>query len=470
MDDSGLKETVLVGLSSQGVEIRATPVRLTRYLVVFEIYREGNLLQVSEVLSDFRIIIHDRMLYSGRAIVKNLIDTGLIVLCEASLEDSWMDAELLASDPRPERVQKEFGEFFREWQKVYRILPEYKLLAADIHSFLTDFRLWVEQVELGIRALPMGDRNERERQTAASIAAAAFQGLDALFGQFERIAGTIDPELRPAHEVYVRRQIHPLVLCAPFAFRSVQKPLGYAGDYEMVNMICRDPHEGGSLFAKVLNRWFVTQAPAEAHRNRIHYLVEQLINETMRVRSAGGICRVFNAGCGPAGEVQRFMADSELASHARFVLLDFNEETITHARQVLEAARHKHGRTTQLDFTKKSVVQLLRGRSKAAVGASNNYDFVYCAGLFDYLPDSVCRQLIGVFYDLLAPGGLLVVTNVEPSNPIRHWLAYILDWHLIYRNAKQLLQLCPEPLAENSRIRSDPTGVNLFMEVRRPVS
>jgi len=468
MEDSGLKETVLVGLSSQGVEVRASPVRLTRYLVVFEIYREGSLLQVSEVLSDFRIIIQDRMLYSGRAIVKNLIDTGLVILCEASLEDSWTDAELLASDPRPERVQREFNEFFRQWQKVYRILPEYKLLSSDIHSFLTDFRLWVEQVELGIRALPAGDRNERERETAASIANAAFQGVDALFDQFEKIAASIEPELRPAHEVYVRRQLHPLVLCAPFAFRSVQKPLGYAGDYEMVNMILRDPHEGGSLFAKVLNRWFVKQPPAEAHRNRINYLVEQLSNETLRTRNAGGLCRVFNAGCGPAGEIQRFLADSELSNHVKLTLLDFNEETINHARSVLETVRHKHARTTQIDFTKKSVVQLLRGRSKTAVGGQN-YDFVYCAGLFDYLPDSVCRQLVGVFYDMLAPGGLLVLTNVEPSNPIRHWLGYVLDWHLIYRNAKQMMQLCPDSsLTEQCRVRADATGVNLFLEIRRP--
>src|SRR4030095_7928136 len=122
MDDSGLKETVLVGLSSQGVEIRATPIRLSRYLVVCEFYREGNVLQASEVLSDFRIIVQDRMLYSGRAIVKNLIDTGLVQVCEASLEDSWMDGELIAADPRPERVRIEFGAFFQQWQKVYRIL------------------------------------------------------------------------------------------------------------------------------------------------------------------------------------------------------------------------------------------------------------------------------------------------------------------------------------------------------------
>jgi extracellular factor (EF) 3-hydroxypalmitic acid methyl ester biosynthesis protein len=324
--------------------------------------------------------------------------------------------------------------------------------------------------------MPAGDRNERERETAVAIAAAAFEAVDALFDQFEKVAAGIEPELRPAHEVYVRRQLHPLVLCAPFAFRSVQKPLGYAGDYEMVNMIIRDPHEGGSLFAKVLNRWFVKQPPAEAHRNRIQYLTEQLAKETMRVRNGGGgangLCRVYNAGCGPAGEVQRFMAESELSNQVKFVLLDFNEETLTHARTVLESVRSKRSRTTQFEFIKKSVVQLLRGRSKASVGTvANLFDFVYCAGLFDYLPDSVCRQLIGVFYDMLAPGGLLVVTNVEPSNPIRHWLGYILDWHLIYRNAKQMMQICPNHLSsEQVRVMADPTGVNLFMEIRRPLS
>ena len=46
MDDLGLKETVLVALSSQGIEVRASPVRLTRYFVVFEIYREGKWVRV----------------------------------------------------------------------------------------------------------------------------------------------------------------------------------------------------------------------------------------------------------------------------------------------------------------------------------------------------------------------------------------------------------------------------------------
>jgi extracellular factor (EF) 3-hydroxypalmitic acid methyl ester biosynthesis protein len=75
-----------------------------------------------------------------------------------------------------------------------------------------------------------------------------------------------------------------------------------------------------------------------------------------------------------------------------------------------------------------------------------------------------------MFYEMLAPGGLLLVTNVDPSNPIRHWLGYILEWHLIYRDGRQMLALRPDAASvDDTRVRSDITGVNVFLEVRRPL-
>ena len=41
MDETRLKQTVLQGLSSEGLEIKATPLHLSRYLVTFEVVREG---------------------------------------------------------------------------------------------------------------------------------------------------------------------------------------------------------------------------------------------------------------------------------------------------------------------------------------------------------------------------------------------------------------------------------------------
>jgi extracellular factor (EF) 3-hydroxypalmitic acid methyl ester biosynthesis protein len=70
---------------------------------------------------------------------------------------------------------------------------------------------------------------------------------------------------------------------------------------------------------------------------------------------------------------------------------------------------------------------------------------------------------------MVAPGGLLVATNVDASNPSRNWMEYVVDWHLVYRNHQQLEYLVPDGAwTENVSVKSDTTGVNIFIEVRKP--
>src|SRR5262249_34375072 len=147
---------------------------------------------------------------------------------------------------------------------------------------------------------------------------------------------------------------------SPFIYRTFQKPLGYAGDYEMVNMILRDPHEGGSLFAKILNLYILSQAPAEAHRNRVKYLNQCLREETLKAVSANGTCRVFNLGCVPAGEVQQFLSEDDLCEKADLTLVDFNDETLSHTGKILEDLKMKNHRRVHLEMVKKSVNQILK--------------------------------------------------------------------------------------------------------------
>ena len=469
MEKSALNDAIVTGRTAQGTDLRATVTRLTRFSVIFEVYNPGTVLHVSEALGDFKILIQARVLYSGRAIIKNILDTGLLLICEASLEDSWLDVEL--SEHNEAKLQEEFRHFFDGWQNVYRVTPEYKILAADMYTFLSDLRLWMEQVELGVRAAPGVDRLQMERRLAEQIGQAVFPCLDALFERFELIAASVKEADRPGHQAYIKRLIHPFVLSSPFAFRSVQKPLGYAGDYEVVNMILRDPHEGGSLFAKVLNRWFLRQPPAQAHRNRIKYLTQKLVEETTRVSALSRAARVFNLGCGPAGEIKSFLEQHGVCNRADLTLVDFNDETLNYVRALLEGTKARHNRTTPMHFVKKSVFQLLKGKGKTVEGAfETKYDLIYCAGLFDYLNDQVCQQLTGLLYDLLAPGGLLIATNVDVSNPIRHWLGQILDWHLVYRDGRQMHALVGQLAGQpDVRVWADESSINLLCEVRRTV-
>jgi extracellular factor (EF) 3-hydroxypalmitic acid methyl ester biosynthesis protein len=216
--------------------------------------------------------------------------------------------------------------------------------------------------------------------------------------------------------------------------------------------------------------WFLRQPPAQAHRNRVAYLTDRLQDETLRARHCGRAARVFNLACGPAHEVQQFLRESPASQSATVTLLDFNDETLQHVEAALAAAKTQSGRRTPLTYVHKSVHQLLKESGRVdRRPAEEAYDFVYCAGLFDYLSDQVCRRLMELLYGWLAPGGLLVATNVEPSNPLRNGMEHLLDWHLIYRTGAELVRLRPqEAHLDQVRVLADATGTNVFLEVRKP--
>ena len=467
---SGEKDSFILARNSQGLEVRAGVLRLTRYLVVFEVYNPYSILQLSEVLSEFKIVMNDRIMYSGRAVISNVVNTGIMLVCEATLDDSWLDVDVFSSVTTPNRLREEFGQFLTEWHKIERILPNFKAAVADLQTMLMDLRRWLEQVELGIRSEPNADRSALERTVIAELEDPILPTVSSWFSKFDDISEKVDEELRPVHRAFAKRLLHPLVLCSPFVYRTYHKPLGYAGDYEMVNMILRDPYEGASLFAKIVNVCFLKNPPAEAHRNRIKYLTNKLSEETRRVQRAGRRAKIFNLGCGPAKEVQDFMRLHDVSDFADYTLLDFNDETIEHSSGLLHVSRNSHRRKTGLNFFKKSVHQILKETARPGPEMMpGTYDLVYCAGLFDYMSDRICKRLMNIFYDLLAPGGLLIATNVDASKPFRHSMELILEWHLICRNHTQFAALNPEKAGPGQfTVTHEQTGVNVFIEVRKP--
>ena len=383
-------------------------------------------------------------------------------------EAHWQDLNLALALQRDGQVAKEFKNFLHEWQKLYKVSSEFKVVIADMQTFFQDLHLWLSQVEMRMRIFQKEEREQMERKIIPEIAQEVIPLINTLFEKFEAVIKNVSDDEKPMHGHYMRQHLHHLVLSAPFAQRTFEKPLGYAGDYEMVNMILRNDYEGNSLFAKIIHGWFVRQAPATAHRNRINYLTDRLKMETYRVARTGGKARIFNFACGPAVEVQDFLR-SPMSEQAELLLADFNNETLEYIGGIVAKIKDFNNLGTSVRYKQKNIHQLLKESLKPEGGKKPEYDFVYCAGLFDYLTDHTCKQIMNIFYDFVVPGGLLVVTNVEPSNPLRHGMEQLLDWHLIYRKEQDMRDLTPNLASpDNVCIRTDSTGVNLFMEVRKP--
>jgi extracellular factor (EF) 3-hydroxypalmitic acid methyl ester biosynthesis protein len=464
-------QNAFVSCTLQGSEISGTILSLDRLRVAFEAYHPTLVFRTSQVLDDLKIFVADNLAYSGRAVISNSVCTGSVVACEAKLEEPGAQPE--CGDFLHDRtiLAKSYDSFFRRWQSQALILPEFKSAVLDLQSYLSDLKLFLDQVEAAIVAHPSRSRSDLERQVSEELAVGVLRDINSLHERFEDAATHIQPHQLEAHVALARRQLHPLFLCSPFGYRTYRKPLGFAGDYEIMNMIHRNTFEGGSLYAKMVHYWLVRQWAAESVRNRAAHMKRRLLDETLRALRQNRNARILNMGCGPAHEVQDFISEASCSDGAEVTLADFDSETIDHAATCLSRAKALHRRRTEVHVRRLSVNQLLKFSaepSRAPVGMG--FDMIYCGGLFDYLSDRICVRLVKMFYECLAPHGLLVVANMDDRvKPFRHMVEHLLDWHLIYRDAPLMASFRPAAVpAENWSIVHEPVAANLFLEVRKP--
>jgi extracellular factor (EF) 3-hydroxypalmitic acid methyl ester biosynthesis protein len=120
-------------------------------------------------------------------------------------------------------------------------------------------------------------------------------------------------------------------------------------------------------------------------------------------------------------------------------------------------------------MVQKSVAQLLKeGAKRQRLLSQGEYDLVYCAGLFDYLPQPICERLVEIFYQAVARDGTVLVTNVENSNPSRKWMEYAVDWHLVYRDRAGMQAMVPNGVPQDCvSIETELSGVNIFLKLRK---
>jgi extracellular factor (EF) 3-hydroxypalmitic acid methyl ester biosynthesis protein len=448
--------------NSQGESARGTLTSLQRRSLVMEIYNPYSIVQVSEVLSELTIRSGDRIIYKGKAVVVSLLNTGLMAVISVALIDEWSDLNAIRGNVN--QVREEAARFVADWESRFKIRQSYQVTISEFRAFLSETARWIDQADM-VDSLPrMPDGRLTDEVFGAMAEPLMIKGKEFLV-RLEDEASRLPAEDSLLHRAFAQTALHPLVLRAPFVYRTFAKPLGYAGDYEMVNQILGDPRQGSSTYIQLVNAMFLRAAVAVAHRNRIDILVDFLKKAVATAASKDRPVRILNVGCGPGVEIQKLIASGEDLSRLQFTLIDFSLETLNYTRQKIDEAAQQHKVKVQVEYVQESVHELLKRATRDTAPADGQgFDYVYCAGLFDYLSDKVCSRLIRYFLSRSNPGAHLLVTNVHADNPERYGMEHLLEWHLIYRDEKQMQSVMEEVNAP-AIMYTDATGVNIFAEV-----
>lgn len=239
-----------------------------------------------------------------------------------------------------------------------------------------------------------------------------------------------------------------------------QKPLGYAGDYQMMQWIWRQEAVDDPL-GEIFDRFFLRQAAPAAVRGRISGVAKRIVAAAL---DRSQPLRVLSVSGGPAFEIAQ--AASVLTPRGKRLettLLDIDPRALDLAERGL--AEH-----LPADQIRRWRVNPVRLRRQLNGDHRESADIVVCTGLFDYLEDDVAVDLIDTFVELLAPGGQMLIGQFSRHNPSRAYMEWIGNWYLHYREPEALAALAREAAARGCTVEvgAESLGVNLFLRVKLP--
>lgn len=244
--------------------------------------------------------------------------------------------------------------------------------------------------------------------------------------------------------------------------RARTKPLGYAGDFELLGWICDEARCEHPL-GRLLDRYFLSLASPQAVRHRNTESAAAAVSRFFATESRP--FRMTSIGSGPARDFESALGSlpAERRDDVSVTLLDIDPAALDFARCRLE----RFVSPEQINTLRENLYRLPDSRRRDALAVEQ--DFIVCLGFFDYLDDRTAAQMLSLFWQRLRPGGQLLVGNFAPHCPTRAFMEWIGNWYLIYRTAEEMDALARAAgiPPEQFQITAEKTGCDLFINARK---
>lgn len=410
--------------------------------------------------------------YSGGAKVSSVRRIGPTTVVGVSLVDTLMniedvlhlrDVKAWVAGTASDRLRAQEAPWY------VRGLQPFKSWVSELRLFLEDGQAQLAELEASLPShISQGGQASPARDALVQRMRDGFSAdIIQLSNEIDAATRQATRSERDAIREFSQRQLQPLLMQAPWMHRARHKPLGYPGDFELMNGLYGNHFSGPTLFARAVNLAFVSTPAAEAVRTRKE-LMKQKLNLALDRATPERCVRILSIAAGPAQEVFEVLHDRpEIAGPVEIVLFEQDRRALSfaHARLSRVVSRRWQGKV-KVVLLHDSIKRLLLGST--VFTAAGEYDMVYACGLCDYLQRNTWAKLCRTLYGTVAPQGTLYVGNMVPSNPSRWFMELHLDWDLIYREHAEILELARLGApAARLEICEEPTGVNPFVALTR---
>lgn len=261
--------------------------------------------------------------------------------------------------------------------------------------------------------------------------------------------------------MWAQREMLPYLLMTQSAERAYSKPRGYAGDYLTIDYIYRNLPNGSGRLGPLLDRCILNLPSAAAVRNRRKLLAEEI--QHVVSEKNGSNAKITCLASGPAQEVFDVFNQLETPSKLAVTLVDIDMQALAFVSDRIE----KEKLTGHIKLKNGNLIYLALGREHIDI---HDQDLVYSMGLIDYFKDRFVIALLDYIYELLRPGGNVILGNFHSNNPAKAFLDHILEWKLIHRTEEDMNRLFSASKFGKpcSHIEFEKSGINIFASCSKP--
>jgi SAM-dependent methyltransferase len=226
---------------------------------------------------------------------------------------------------------------------------------------------------------------------------------------------------------------------------AVNKPHGYAGDFEIIDRIYQHHISADPTLAN-WDRFFHRQAAPKAVRNRKTYF-----HNLLDYHNAISTTHVLKIGVGPGRSMFEWLSANP-SSKATFDCVEIDPKAVQYATALNQPFLDR------IQFIRKNCLKWQ---------PTQQYELIWAAGIFDYFDDAVFLQMMKKLLDAVKKDGELVVGNFANTQPSRPYMEFGGEWFLHHRSANQLVELAMQCGVARERITigCEELGVNLFLHI-----
>ncbi|MBX3446780.1 MAG: class I SAM-dependent methyltransferase [Parvibaculaceae bacterium] len=411
----------------------------------------------------FELRVGNARLYGGSGRIRRTEPHGVRTLVGLEFTSGYLDIPAIISEHDNLVLSQALAD--PHFGMSEDILPEFLQLCTEIVNLFRSYKDLLETYEARLKATGP----EREKLLHEALIACEdrmvpqwkelwYRGNDVLESVWS------DPAVLARHKRYAERVLTPDFMPGAVMKRCYEKPLGYPGDYQIMNYVYEWQRVGNTPYEKLLHRIGIETGACVGTRLR---MTQKIIAERVAENPGDEPLNIANLGCGSAYEVYDYLKIGKLPRPVNFTLIDQDHRALTHAYEHAYPEVVRHAGRARVQCLQASFAQLLK--AGALFRTLPPQDVIYSLGLYDYLSARRAKALTRDLYEQVKPGGKLILANVKKGRESCEWpLEFVTDWSLIYRTEQDMLDLLEGLDVANVTIEVDSTKCIYLMVADKP--